>query len=335
MSVLRNDGPGQFTEERTIVGNRVHDTVIGDVTGDGSTDIAAVRLDEDTHRRHELHVLEQRPNGTFAPDSDPQLFDASTNGGVGTPRVAGGDLDGDGDLDLVVSGAIFEQAVLLNSDAAPGDLAVLHYPGGSVSTRIVDMDGDGDRDVVGADGGGGVAGTLAVRRNAGDGTFGPRQELVTGRDPWAVAVSDLDGDGRPDVLVPSRETGTGITHLQGADGRLGAPPAGQLFAPSVDVATGDVDGDGDQDVAAVEGDFTSGDTIDVMHNSGSGELTRVERVAAGGIDPRSLVTGDLDDDGDLDLSWLVGHGQFQRVATLARRRDGVRSAVPAPGLDLQ
>ena len=83
ISVLRNDGSAAFTEETVEVGNRVHDTVVADLTGDGSTDIAAVRKDEDTHGQYELHVLEQGTNQTFAPDSEFQQVEMNTNGGVG------------------------------------------------------------------------------------------------------------------------------------------------------------------------------------------------------------------------------------------------------------
>ena len=316
ISVLRNNGSAAFTERTVPVGRRVHDTVVADLTGDGNSDIAAVRKDEDTHGRYELHVLEQDQNGNFDPDTDPQLVDMQTNGGVGSPTLSQGDMDGDSDVDLVLSGgATFEHIVLLNDDTTPSTFAPTAYESWIMDTRLVDVDGDDDLDVLGVGGGGGIRGTLLLRRNTGDGTLGAPRELVTGNNPTGLETADLDGDGRLDVLVPSRDTSAGVTHLQGPDG-FASPPTGQLFAPSVDIATGDLDADGDQDVAAaVVGDFTTGTTIDVLAGDGTGALTRVDRIPAGGANPRSIVAGDLDADDDLDLTWLVGSGLQQRVAT--------------------
>ena len=305
VSVLRNRGDGSFTpEEATVVGFRVHDVAIGDFTEDGVVDIAAVRLNEDINR-HELHVLEQRLDGSFRPDADPQPFDVSTNGGVGRPTLDDGDLDGDGDLDLVVAGSTWEDAVL-NNDGA-GRFTVDRYPAGVVDVRLVDLDGDGDLDISGVGGGGGVQGTATVQRNDGTGTFAPAERFVTGNNPLALDVADLQRDGRRDLLVAAADIGTGVTHLQRADGAFASPPGGQLFAPAVDVATADIDGDNDVDVAAaVRGDFTTGDSIRLLANNGTGGLGGGSTLAAGGVKPRSLAFGDLDNDGDLDLSWLTG-----------------------------
>ena len=64
-----------------------------------------------------------------------------------------------------------------------------------------------------------------------------------------------------------------MIHRQRADGTFAAPPSGELFAPSVDVAPGDFDGDGDVDVAAsgVE-DFH--EVVRILDNDGAGELSR-------------------------------------------------------------
>ena len=268
VTVLRNSGGATFTAESTLVGFRVHDVLIGDVTGDGSLDLAAARLNEETNR-YDLHVLEQRANGTFAPDADPQEFDLATNGGVGSPNLAAGDFNDDGDLDLVVAGgATFEDAVLTNGGT--GTFTVTTYDAPNLTVDVTDLDGDGDQDIVGVGGGGGTRGTLTVQRNNGNGTFAAPETAVTGNNPMALAIADLQGDGRPDVLVPARDIGTGVTHRQLANGTFAAPAGGDLFAPSVGVATGDVDGDDDIDVAAVVGGFFGEPGIRVLRNDGSG-----------------------------------------------------------------
>ena len=306
VSVVRNRGDGTFApEETTMVGFRVHDVVIGDFTEDAVVDIAAVRLNEETNR-DELHILQQRPDGSFRPDAEPQPFDVATNGGVGSPTLDDGDLDGDGDLDLVVAGGSTSEDAVLRNDGT-GVFSVDAYAARVIDIRLADVDGDGDLDISGVGGGGGIQGTATVQRNDGTGAFAPAEPSVTGNNPVALEVADLQRDGRPDLLVAAADIGTGVTHLQRLNGAFSSPPGGQLFAPSVDVATADIDGDGDVDVAAaVQGDFTTGDSIRLMANNGQGGLSTGGTLAAGGSEPRSLAFGDLDGDGDADLSWLTG-----------------------------
>lgn len=318
VTVLRNNGDATFAPENTLVGDRVHDVVIGDLTGDGETDLGAVRLNEDINR-YELHVLQQRADGTFARDADPQEFDVSTNGGVGSPTLDVADTDSDGDLDLVVAGAAtFENAVLTNNGS--GTFDVRTYPAPMAEARFVDLDGDDDPDIVGVGGGGGIRGTATVQLNNGDGTFADPTSAVTGSNPMGLDVADLQGDRRPDLLVAARDIGTGVTHRQLADGTFAAPDAGQLFAPSVEVATGDVDGDGDVDVAAaVDGD--TGRSIRLLANDGSGGLTELAQLSTG-PDPRSLTIADLDEDDDADIAWLAGRSSSQVVTTAVNDGDG-------------
>ncbi len=324
VSILRNDGTGTFAAEEVVeLPDRVSDVAIGDLTGDGATDLATVLPTADASG-YALHVMERGAGDTFQPDATPQEFPLTTNGGTGSggATLAPADLDDDGDLDIAVSGAAAtEHVVLLNQGA--GSFTADAYESRIVRVTTSDLDADGDVDLVGVGGGGGVAGTALVQRNAGDGTFGPVETFVTGSDPVGVTVADLQDDGRPDLLVAAREIGTGVVHLQHGDGSFGAPQGGVLFAPSVDVATGDVDSDGDVDVAAaMGGPFGDGDTIEVRLNSGDGTLGAGPTLASGGTDPRSLVSGDLDDDGDADLSWLVGRGSAQQVAAASSNGDG-------------
>ena len=321
VSVLRNDGDGTFAPEETVaVGQGAGDVVIDDVTGDGSTDLAVLRANGETNNP-ELFVLEQDAGDTFLPDPDPQVFDLDTNGGVAATSLEQGDFDDDGDTDLVAAAvAGFEHAVLLNDGS--GEFAADTYESFVIQFRAVDVDDDDDIDLVGVGGGGGIRGTAIVQRNDGDGTFAPVEPFVTGSNPLGLAVADLQGDGRPDLLVAARDMATGVTHLQRADGSFGAPDAGQLFSPSVDVATGDLDGDDDIDVLAALDGGADGPAIRVLSNDGDGGLTSTQTLEAGGVDPRSLVTGDLDGDEDVDLSWLAAHNQFGTVFTALNDGDG-------------
>jgi len=120
--------------------------------------------------------------------------------------VAAADLNGDGKADLVVtnaSSAVGTVAVLLGNGDGTFQSPVT-YSGGSYpdSITIADVNGDGKPDLVVATGSYTTIGNAAVLLGNGDGTFEPLltfSSLEYGAD--AIAVADVNGDGRPDLLV--------------------------------------------------------------------------------------------------------------------------------------
>ena len=114
---------------------------------------------------------------------------------------------------------------------------------------VVDVDGDGDADLVVASGG-----TLSVQLGKSDGTFGRLIDVTTTAvAPGALAVGDLDGDGRPDVACvlsgtsPAAE-GTMVLLNQG-HATFGVPIA--VGPPLGSLAVADLDGDGNLDFVGV------------------------------------------------------------------------------------
>jgi hypothetical protein len=334
VSVLLNAGDGSFaTEVRYEAGFEPTSVVLDDVDGDDVTDIVAVRPDDATNR-YALHVLAGAGDGTFAPDASPQLVDLPTNGGVGWAMLAAGDVDGDGDVDLAMgAGGAFNNAVLRN-DGAGQFAPTLHDVFGLLRPQLVDLDDDGDLDLVGVGGGGGTTGAAWVQRNAGDGTFGTPEEIRTSRNPLGLDVTDLNGDGRLDLAIANRDTGSGATHLQREDGTFASPPTGDRFAPAVDAAAADLDGDGDTDVAATGTDAFE-EVVRILANDGSGELTQTGTVRwedPANSNGRSVQTGDIDSDGDVDLAWVVSSGEPSRVLTA--RNDGSGAFAAPTALEL-
>jgi hypothetical protein len=115
-------------------------------------------------------------------------------------RVALGDVDGDGSLDVianqdVTSGEFVPNlSVLLNDgDGTFGEPVVTNQPGRITAAAPADFDGDGHLD---------IAIDKAVLFGAGDGTF-PRHRDVSG-GPGSQAV-DVDRDGRPDLAYAWRD----------------------------------------------------------------------------------------------------------------------------------
>jgi len=130
-------------------------------------------------------------------------FAAATGSTVGTApsAIAIGDFNGDGKLDVATANASANVSVLLGTDtgsfAAAVDYTVPFGLGSHLSAA--DLDGDGKLDLACAAGGG--TAELAVLRGDGAGSFGAAIPYFTHGNPTALAIGDLDGDRKPDLVT--------------------------------------------------------------------------------------------------------------------------------------
>ncbi|MCZ0964340.1 FG-GAP-like repeat-containing protein [Paracoccus benzoatiresistens] len=223
--------------------------------------------------------------------------------GGGYRLLALGDLDGDGDLDFIMpenfgEGVGGSVTVRLNDGSGgfdeASDVAVTEAAG---DIALGDLDGDGDLDYATANY---DSGSVSVRLGNGDGTFDGGSEVATG-SAVALALGDLDGDGDLDVATANSDDGDNYSvslRLNNGDGTFGGGSELAVGNGPTEVALGDLDGDGDLDLAAVN---THDDTVSVRMNDGSGTFGGGSEVALGnGV--ADLALGDLDGDGDLDLA---------------------------------
>ena len=253
-----------------------------------------------------------------------------------------GDLDGDGDVDAVVAnGNLRPNHVLLNQSMRPvnrpGMFVVLPASGiegeqkDSYDAALGDLDGDGVLDLV-------VINRFApcdLYMGVGDGHFTPN--LTTrissivggGRD---VDLADLDGDGDLDVLMvfSGHKENLCIVNLGGDQGGV----EGEFAVTSLDhtsvrpsvsygVAVGDLDCDGDLDVAVAN----RNEPNTLQRNVSARGVVRFVR-AGGTVVDRDLensydvAIGDLEGDGDPDLVFANGKGQ-DNALYLATRVDPI------------
>jgi len=114
------------------------------------------------------------------------------------------DLDGDGDLDVVVASRTSPAGgfVTLFGNGTGSLSGPSYYPCGDLPHMVAlgDVNGDGRLDVAVPNL---VGNTVTVYLATGPGTFGSSTTWSTERAPWFVALGDVNGDGRADMAASS------------------------------------------------------------------------------------------------------------------------------------
>ncbi len=260
---------------------------VGDVDGDGDLDLLTANYG-DSIDGNTVSVRLNNGSGTFSGGSDPTV-------GTGPTSVAVGDVDGDGDLDLLTA-SITANTVSVRFNNGSGTFSSGSDPAvgrGPQSVAVGDVDGDGDLDLLTANQ---FGNTVSVRLNDGSGTFSGGSDPAVGTRPTSVAVGDVDGDGDLDLLTANYDGDNVSVRLNNGSGTFsgGSDPAVDTYP--VSVAVGDVDGDGDLDLLTANGNIT----VSVRLNNGSGTFSGGSDPVVG-LSPSSVAVGDVDGDGDLDL----------------------------------
>ncbi len=268
-------------------GSQPSGVAIGDFTNDGIADLAVVVEGPD---RIEIHAGDGLGGFSLAGSA---ILPSSSSPGV----LAAGDLDGDGDLDLMVALKDFLTVQVVTNQA--GTLVAGAQFGTGDETKSIDLgdiDGDGDLDAITVNRRDDSA-TLLV--NTGGGAFTGTQ-FATGADPRGATFGDFDGDGDLDIAMSAHDDRL-IDILRNTNGSFSpwtSLSTGAQLRPEGVTAT-DLDGDGDDDLAAAVngaiGDFAA------VWLSGGGGFGAMNTTASGGTNASEIATADLDCNGLPDL----------------------------------
>jgi len=385
-ALYRNRGDGTFENVTKRSGIRSCGWAMGaawvDLDGEGRLDLVVTGVGR-------TELWKNLGNGTFR--------EVAKERGLVAPGyavgLAAGDVNGDGRVDLYVVGYLdtdykkensfgqFEvrvpedytgQEAKLNVQGEDGrfterakEAGVLNTGGRGLSAVFFDYDGDGRPDLYVAN----DRTTNVLYRNRGDGTFedvtvetgAGRRDQKEARAGMGIAIGDLDGDGRPDVLVTNfaGEPKTLYRNVEGAlfDDATESSGVERPSLPYVQWGTDivDLDDDGRPDLVMASGHlipklimtiarlFGSGHALGpyslgdrsykqppvLYRNTGAGRME--DATASSGdlaglrLAARGLAAGDLDGDGRVDLV----------IAAIAGGVHVLRNATSAPGHALE
>lgn len=169
--------------------------------------------------------------------------------------------------------------------------------------------------------------SVTILPGYGDGSFGVPIHFQAGLAPVAVAIADLSGDSKPDLVVASGADATVSVLLNEGDYEFAEAQAYGTGGSGLSaIALGDVDGSGAIDVVA--GDTSTGDlTMAVLLGDGVGGFLDDPARYAAGPRPSSLVLASLDGDATLDVA--TTNLLINQVNTLINDGSGVFGA-PTP-----
>lgn len=322
LTLWRNTGtPGSVSfAAPSILGavNLVESIQLADLDGDGKLDIAAANSSNLT-----LSAFRNTSASgamTFAPRQDFWLRTDNIGGGVvnGVQSLSVADFNGDGKLDLATADFSNALAIILLNRSVPGfisfttnfDLGV----GSSVhGVAAGDLDGDGKPELlISYD----TPGTVDIYRNtsvAGSLSFAPKVNFASGSGSYGMAIEDVDGDGKPELLVANRLGSGSVSILRNTSsvGSLSFAPKQEFTADdgTSSIAVGDIDGDGKPDLAVAN---TNSATISLLKNlSTPGTLAfQLPLDYSTGSIVGNIVLGDLDQDGKPDLALARQNANF-------------------------
>ena len=237
-------------------------------------------------------------------------YSAGANSGPASIAVA--DVNGDGRPDLITANSYSNTAGVLLGQVGGGFAAVNSYPiganSGPVAIAVADVNGDGRPDLITANISSNTAGVLLGQVGGG---FAAVNSYPTGANsgPTAIALADVNVDGRLDIITANYGNNTAGVLLGQAGGGFAAITSYPTGDAPTGIAVADVNSDGRPDLVTVNIGFN---TVAVRLGQASGGFATVSSYPTGSS-PRGIVVADVNGDGRLDLGTANASSNFVGV----------------------
>ena len=210
-----------------------------------------------------------------------------------------GDLDGDGDMDVVAVGLDGKFSIFKNRGDGSFEEPALHVIGEDPRCILLrDLDSDSDLDIIVSNS---LGHTVFVYTNSGSGDFdvpSATYEFAENVRPLDFVAGDFDGDGDLDIAI-DYTYGSVILLWNRGDGHFDLGPTyGIPGGTTYEYVAEDLDGDNDLDLAVV----SYAGRVYVLKNNGNGGFGDLQAYETPRYSSLPLAAADLDGDGDLDLA---------------------------------
>lgn len=316
ISVLLGNGDGTFGSPIVYTSNLLSiysaSIAVADFNGDGKLDVVLTNSEGPANA---AAIVLGNGDGTF--QNPPVLFSA----GLLPTGVVSLDVNGDGKPDLAVAGgygvlSYFSLTTLINRGdgtfANPANFPVLQFP---YSAAVGDFNGDGHVDI--ATTSFTQTGGVSVLLGKGDGTFQAHVDSPTAQFPTTIVAGDFNGDGKLDLVVADSTPPTSTppsspmlsTLIGNGDGTFQNNISQTVSAGIGSAATGDFNGDGKLDVAAIIGGTNA---VSIFLGNGDGSFAAPVQYPTGPmmLSPpyHNVLVGDFNGDGKLDLAVATDNG---------------------------
>ncbi|MBX2958769.1 MAG: T9SS type A sorting domain-containing protein [Flavobacteriales bacterium] len=335
ISWFENLGNDQFGSQQVITNNALsaRDVFSADIDNDGDLDVLSASFNDD-----KIAWYENTGGGSFGsqqvinyPDLDGNPFNLSNGNADEAKIVSGSDFDNDSDFDVlyVAKNNIGWHENL--GGGAFGSQKNIDYPSGSIlSVKIVDIDEDGDNDILATIDD--LTDIIALYENLGGGIFSSKQTLTTHSGTAYISTNDIDGDGDIDVFSSLYLSDIVFGYENIGGGIMSLPRLLSISSNTVSsIYSSDLDGDGDMDVLSA----TFGDNkIAWYENLGGGSFGLQKIISTNVKGPRGVHAADLNGDGYIDV--LSASGNDDKIAWYENLGNGVfgsQQFINIPDLD--
>jgi hypothetical protein len=292
--------PGTFSTSSFVLGPTITLNVgfapwavaAADVYGDGKLAVICANYDSGT-----MTVLTNTGNGVL-------VSNASFSAGPYPASLVVVDINGDGKPDVICADQANSSLFVATNDGHGNFVLSTNLPLPSNSTpyfvTAADVNGDGKPDLIGSDTFLNSTNNLTIFTNDGRGGFSLFTNLPGGSAPNQVVVTDLNGDGAPDLVCADYGSGTLTVFTNNGHSVYGSNTTlivDSLGGGAVGLVATNIRGGGLPDLICSD---VESNVVVIFTNNGAGDFGLDARVAVGNH-PQSVIAVDLFGNGLLDL----------------------------------